>query len=711
MHIIILIKNSFKKFYFEIFLTLFLVIIFNLFYPYSFKKIPELKKGDIAPKDIIAPFTFDVIKNKDLLKKEKENAYDNTPPLLILDEGKSVEIIKNFLEFKDLVDSVNRNIWKVDLKKRIVSDSFKNLSEDLVNLLISDQSKPVFSFVENSLKDILKKGVVGNKSVIPFGKNKVVSIKRDDGEITKGENEIFDIYEANEYVKNQIIKKYSSNSFLLRYGTELFNYFLKPNLYFDRDETFFRREKSKNEIPEKIGVVLKGEIIVRANQMVDQIVEDKIYSLNQFLMGKDDRFKKFYITMVKNLIFIISFILYLLFINTQFDRLQLKKRDKLFVSLLYILNLFVYGFFYDFKNVEYILPLILTSLYLSLLYSKTFSLITVIFIISSLILYSGMRIYGLLALMISSIYSIFFIKDESLKKNFYMIIFKISAINTLLTFFIEIYRGSEVQIIFVSTVWSFLNPVISFVLMMFTIKTIETFLNRLTSITLIELSDLNNELLKELSERAAGTYNHSILVSRLAERIAKLLGVDFLMVRVGGYYHDIGKIQSPEYFIENQFKGVNPHENLPPEISSQIIKDHVENGLVLAKKYKLPSKISRFISTHHGTTFVSYFFDKAKGEGKILNPDQFRYAGPLPSTKEETIVMLADSIEAAVRSLDVTDDENLKNIIDKIIKKRMEEDQFKDSEITLREIEKIKEISFEFFKGIYHPRIEYASKE
>ncbi|MEJ5307334.1 MAG: HDIG domain-containing metalloprotein [candidate division WOR-3 bacterium] len=711
MHILHTIKNNLKKFYFDIILILILVIFFNIFYPSTFSKIPQLKKGDISPKDIVAPFTFDIIKNKDILIKEKERAYDNTPPVLVYDENRNLEILNNFNSLKNFVDSLNKNIWKNDIKRKVLKDSIKNLSDDLINILISDQSKNVLNFVESSLKKVLEIGVIGDKSVIPFGKDRKISLKRSNRETLKYENEIFDLAQANEYLKKEIIKKYSGNSYLLKYGLEMFQYLLKPNILFDRDETSFRREKAKNEVSEKVGIVLKGEVIVKANQVVDQTVEDKIYSLNRFLKGEENLKQKILNTLYKNLILIISFILYLVFINTQFSKLYLKKRDKLFVSSLYLINLGVYGFLYEFPNIEYIVPLILTSILLSLLYSKTFSLITLLFILTSLILYSGMRLYGLLAVLISSIYSIFFIKDENLKKNFFGIVFKISVINLSLAFFIELYRESSMSNIFISMVYSFINPVLSFVLMMFSIKYIENLLQRLTNVTLFELSDLNNELLKELSEKTSGTYNHSIIVSRLAEKIAQEIDADVLLVRVGSYYHDIGKMQKPEYFIENQFKGVNPHENLPYEISAEIIIEHVQNGLKLAQKYKLPETIRRFIITHHGTTTVGYFYEKAKESKKNFNPEQFRYPGPLPSSKEETIVMLSDSIEAAVRSISITDDEILKEIIEKIINNRIEENQFIESEITLKDIEKIKEVSFEFFKGIYHPRIDYVAKK
>uniref|UniRef100_A0A7C3N5I9 HDIG domain-containing protein n=1 Tax=candidate division WOR-3 bacterium TaxID=2052148 RepID=A0A7C3N5I9_UNCW3 len=711
MHILHTIKNKIKIYYFDIILVLILVIFFNLFYPSTFSKIPQLKKGDISPKDIIAPFTFDIIKNSDILRKEKEKAYDNTPPVIVYDENRNVEILNNFYSFKNLVDSLNKNVWKNELKRKVLKDSIKNLSDDLVNILFSEQSKNVLSFVENSLKYTLDVGLIGDKSVIPFGKDRKVSLKRGNREILKNDNEIFDLDEANEHLKKEIIKKYSGNSYLLKYGLEMFQYFLKPNIFFDRDETSFRREKAKNEVSEKVGIVLKGEIIVKANQVVDQTVEDKIYSLNRFLKGEDNFKNKILNAIYKNLIFIITFILYIIFINTQFPKLNLKKRDKLFVLLLYLINLGIFGFFYELPNIEYIVPLILTSILLSLLYSKTFSLITLLFILTSLILYSGMRLYGLLAVLVSSIYSIFFIKDENLKKNFFGIVFKISFINLSLSFFIELYRESTLSNIFVAMLYSFITPVLSFVIMMFTIKYIENILQRLTNVTLFELSDLNNELLKELSEKTSGTYNHSIIVSRLAEKIAQSIDADILLVRVGSYYHDIGKMQKPEYFIENQFKGTNPHENLPYEISAEIIIEHVKNGLKLAQKYKLPEKVQRFIITHHGTTNVGYFYEKAKESNKPFNKELFRYPGPLPSSKEETIVMLSDSIEAAVRSINITDDDSLKEIIEKIINKRMEEKQFNESNITLKDLEKIKEISFEFFKGIYHPRIDYVTKK
>ncbi|HAF08401.1 TPA: hypothetical protein DCG82_08360, partial [candidate division WOR-3] len=262
MRILHTIKNSIRIYYFEIILVLILVIFFNLFYPSTFSKIPQLKKGDISPKDIIAPFTFDIIKNSEILSKEKERAYDNTPPVLVYDENRNVEILNSFFSFKDLVDSLNKNVFKSDERRKILKDSVKNISDDLVNILFSEESKNVFNFVEKSLKYTLDFGVIGDKSVIPFGKDRKVSLKIGNREILKNDNEIFDLNEAKEHLKKEIIKKYSGNSYLLKYALEMFQYFLKPNIFFDRDETSFRREKAKNEVSEKVGIVLKGEIIV-----------------------------------------------------------------------------------------------------------------------------------------------------------------------------------------------------------------------------------------------------------------------------------------------------------------------------------------------------------------------------------------------------------------------------------------------------------------
>ncbi|MDX1440655.1 MAG: HDIG domain-containing protein, partial [Rubricoccaceae bacterium] len=236
-----------------------------------------------------------------------------------------------------------------------------------------------------------------------------------------------------------------------------------------------------------------------------------------------------------------------------------------------------------------------------------------------------------------------------------------------------------------------------------------------TDIALLELSDTNRELLKQLSLRAPGTFNHSLQVANLAEAAADTIGANALLARVGALHHDIGKMNKPEYFIENQQPGDNPHDRVKPRMSAIIIGSHVKDGVEIGKQYGLPKVVQDFITTHHGTSLMEFFFRKAEethdpttGE---LDETDFRYPGPRPSTSEQAIVMLADSVEAASRSLQKPTPKRLETLIDAIVKARTEDGQLGESSLTFADLSRIKETFLAILSGVYHVRVKYPDQE
>ncbi len=232
-----------------------------------------------------------------------------------------------------------------------------------------------------------------------------------------------------------------------------------------------------------------------------------------------------------------------------------------------------------------------------------------------------------------------------------------------------------------------------------------------TDQTLLELSDLNAPVLRDLSRKAPGTYAHSINVANLAEAACMAIGANPLLTRAGVYYHDIGKMVNPQYFVENQPKGRNPHNRLPPARSAAIIRDHVRDGLKLAAEHRLPPMVHEFIREHHGTTVVSYFLDKARAEDPDLelDPSDFAYPGPKPQSKETAVVMLADGIESATRVLQDPTPDRIRSAIDQIITTRIEEGQLDQCLLTMRDLDVVKAEFARLLIGMYHRRIEYPS--
>lgn len=228
-----------------------------------------------------------------------------------------------------------------------------------------------------------------------------------------------------------------------------------------------------------------------------------------------------------------------------------------------------------------------------------------------------------------------------------------------------------------------------------------------SDVSLLELSDTNSKLLKELSEKAPGTFHHSLNVANLAEAAANEIGANAMLVRVGALYHDIGKMVNPTYFTENQSTGINPHDELSPKESVDIIINHVIDGIELAKKNNLPDRVIDFIRTHHGSSIVYYFYNKQLESNLAFNPSDFCYNGPKPFNKETAILMMCDSVEAASKSLKDPNSTKINNFVDSIISKQMDTDQFLNATITLKEIQSIKKVLKHKLANMYHLRIEY----
>lgn len=239
----------------------------------------------------------------------------------------------------------------------------------------------------------------------------------------------------------------------------------------------------------------------------------------------------------------------------------------------------------------------------------------------------------------------------------------------------------------------------------------ESFTGRQTHLTLLEWGDLNRPLLQRLSLEAPGTYAHTIAIANLAEAAARTIGANALLARVGAYYHDIGKLAKPQYFVENQPRGRNLHDKLKPHTSASIIRNHIRDGLAFAEAEHVPASIRAFIAEHHGTGTISYFLEKARErEGQVTNPADFAYPGPLPQTAETAIVMLADAVEAATRALADPTPERIRDVIERMVRQRLEQGQLSDAPLTLRELTQIKKEFARVLGGMYHGRVEYPAR-
>ncbi len=254
------------------------------------------------------------------------------------------------------------------------------------------------------------------------------------------------------------------------------------------------------------------------------------------------------------------------------------------------------------------------------------------------------------------------------------------------------------------------TSVVSVIVAMLVMPFAERLTGRETHLTLVEWGDLNRPLLQRLSLEAPGTYAHTIAIANLAEAASRAIGANALLARVGAYYHDIGKLAKPQYFVENQTRGRNPHDKLKPHTSASIIRNHVREGLELAEAEGVPSSIRAFITEHHGTGMIAYFMERARErEGGVANPADFAYPGPVPQSAETAIVMLADGVEAATRALAEPTPERIRDVIAGVVRQRLEQGQLRDAPLTMRQLTVVKQEFARVLSGMYHGRVDYPT--
>jgi hypothetical protein len=268
--------------------------------------------------------------------------------------------------------------------------------------------------------------------------------------------------------------------------------------------------------------------------------------------------------------------------------------------------------------------------------------------------------------------------------------------------------GSQpMQAIGTSAAFGGLNALGSAALAMLLLPLAESFTRVTTDVRLLELSDPNRPLLRRLANEAPGTYAHSVAMANLCEAACNAIGANGLLARVGCYYHDVGKLSHPQHFAENQGRGHNPHDNLSPEQSAAVIRQHVTDGLELAQEYGLPEAVSRFIPEHHGTQEITYFLDRAREDGGDVRIELFRYPGPRPQTAETAVALLADAVEAALRVLDEPTPETIADAIEHLVQSRLEAGQLREAPLTLRQLEIVEQEFVRIITGMYHNRVEY----
>lgn len=527
--------------------------------------------------------------------------------------------------------------------------------------------------------------------------------------------------EANEITYQKILKQSQLRDFLnarisgadvqeyRQELTELFFNSVRPNVVYNEELTLKELESKINQISYTHGRVEKGTIIVAKGEIVEG---EKLQILNSLkaeyeaLVWSDSNYT--WVIIGYSVLVSLALLMLLLFIRKYRPDI-FENNIKVTFIFFNLLLMVVLTTIIIRVNVEYvyvvplaILPLTLKGFFDSRLglFTHVITVLLLGFIVPDSYEYMFLQI-------IAGIVTILTVSELYKRANLFISVGQITLVYIIAYFAFTIIQEGAISEIEPETFLMFLMGGLATLFVQPLIYAYEKIFGLVSDMSLLELSDTNSKLLKELSDKAPGTFHHSLNVANLAEAAANEIGANAMLVRVGALYHDIGKMKNPTYFTENQTTSVNSHDELSPSESAEIIIDHVIKGIEIAKKRNLPDRVIDFIRTHHGTTTVYYFYMKEKEANPRANADEFRYPGPIPFSKETAILMMCDSVEAASRSLKEPTGKLIDNFVEKVINKQMEEGQFLNSDITFMEIQLIKKVLKRKLKNIFHLRVEY----
>ena len=742
----------------QIGIILCLIILISFLFPRGETLQYSYKLNDITREPIIAPFTFPILKTVDNYEMDKEAQKKSVP--FIFNRRKNV-VDNQLLELEKFFKSINdlrSAIWRYNESKQLyyerkyhlTSEKAKNefIADSTSLSIISEVFNKDYSFTTSKdsswnkyltsnsdprkLKDwILHKNIVSqicknrwsegiydisidsiisNKVKINQGQVPIISKKQDFNSL-----EIAWIKAKEEYISKVDVEDPFSDI-----GYDIIVEHMSPNLLYDRTVTLSNQRLSIKQVPRSKGVVLERELIVDANI---RITEDVLQKLNSLSFAIDNKNKGQSLNNVWNYlgrVILLSIVISLFFTFLYMYRIDVFidwKMILLMSIIILIQMLLAYLIIIYFEFSEYLIPVTVGAMTLTILFDARIGFMSTVVVSILVGLMMGQNIDFVVTSLFISTVGVYNIRELRKRSQLFTTMFALIGSSIMVIIALGLFKEQSFSKIFFDlqllTLNSFLAPILTYGL----IGLSEMIFEITTDLTLIELLDYDRPLLKRAQRETNGTFNHSIVVGNLAEACATAIGAHSLLCRVGAYYHDIGKMIKPDYFIENQYIADNKHDVLKPTMSAKIIRNHVNDGLQLATEYGLPKIVSDFIPMHHGTTRVEYFYQLAleavDGDKSKIDESQFRYPGPKPNTKETGILMICEAIEAAVRSIKDPDIMKIEAMIDKIIKQRIDDDQLSECPLTLDELNKIKGTvdgntgMLHVLRGIYHIRIEY----
>ncbi len=628
---------------------------------------------------LTAPFDFPVYKPTAQLKAEQDSILEFYEPYFVVDEEIPQSALAEF-------------------------DADANLKARL-----SELAPEYKLYVRKKLNEVYNNGIMRSEDYDRIYKSRTQTLRIKKGNVAESRKveSFFTIRSAYEKVLNDVPANIDAN--ILKVAN--INEYIQENVLYDAATS----EKAQNEFIQQVdishGMVQRGQRIIDQGEIVGPQTYNILSSLKRVTEEQSGGTTRNN-WMLLGQFMLISFMLGSFYIFLLYFRPAEYRNRKHVTFMVLLISFFT------------LLTAVTIRFELFSIYIIPYAIVTILirtFIDSRTALFASLTTIIMSALMVSfpfefiviqiaaAMVSIFMLKELSERSQLIKSSFFILLTYILVYIGLELYQeGNIKEINWVILVYFLIN----FIFIMFSyslVYLVEKSFGFISGVSLIELSNINKPLLKELSEKAPGTFQHSLQVSNLAMAAAAKLGANASLIRTGALYHDIGKMANPAFFTENQVPGMNPHAGLPFEESARIIINHVKDGLKIAQKHNVPQQIIDFIETHHGTSMPKYFYISWKNAnpGKEANEADFRYPGPNPFSKETAIMMMADAVEASSRSLSEYSEEALRNLIDKIIDSQVAEGYFKLAPITFKDIQTVKDVFVEKLATMYHSRIAY----
>ncbi|NCC11113.1 MAG: HDIG domain-containing protein [Bacteroidia bacterium] len=627
---------------------------------------------------LIAAFDFPIYKADHVIKKEQDSLTSTFQPYFLINKG---EQSKALLKWKE--------DYQHKLKDRLPSITY-------------------YYHIERLLKEIYASGILSNEDQLQLT-NQTQSVMVVDEKLanTKMLSELFTIRQAYEHLLSadslhfhpNILKQCSLNNYLV------------PNLTFDKERTESVREEMLKSYSWATGMVVSGQKIIDRGEIVNSETYNILQSYKKESIKRNESMGQKQLILGGQILFVSLLVLCFMLYIDLFRKDYYRNRSSL--SLLFTLILFycistalmVANSFFS----VYIIPYAMIPIIVRVFFDSRTAFIT--HLITILLCSITLRFpYDFILIQLpAGLVAVFSLRELSQRSQIFKTALLVVLTSATIYFAFELITESDLSKL---NNRMYMHFFVNGILLLFTYPLLflfEKIFGFTSNVTLVELSNINNDLLRRLSETAPGTFQHSMQVANLAAEAAIRIDAKSQLVRTGALYHDIGKMENPAFFTENQSGGINPHKSLSYEQSAQIVINHVTAGVKLAEKYNLPKAVKNFITTHHGRGLAKYFYISWKNE----HPDEeieeglFRYPGPNPFTKETAILMMADSVEAASRSLPEYTEESISNLVDKIIDTQVAEGYFKTCPITFKDIDTVKGVFKEKLKITYHTRISY----